>query len=254
MLRGCNYNSLKLATEFENTLRSLIIDLIGDSDTSPYKVSEERIAKWKEKRDVEIKKYKGVLNERRLIYYSDFYDLKSIIDKNWPVFLSVFTDKKRFEVFFAEVEKFRNTIAHGRVLTLSQEYLLKGITSDLKNLITIYHNKNEMKEDFFVRIIKICDNIGNVWPSKPNPEPILKVGDEYELYVEANDPKDRLIEYQLLTFNGVLIKNQPSNRFNFKIDNSLVGHKISLIIQVSTPYSEYENQEGFVINATVLPK
>lgn len=68
--------------EYENTLRRLIINMIGDFDSAEFKVSGERISKWKEKRDVESKKNKGVLIENRIIFYSDFYDLKTIINKN----------------------------------------------------------------------------------------------------------------------------------------------------------------------------
>ncbi len=120
--------------EYENTFRRLILLIIGE-DVISYKISQDRILKWTEKRDTESRKTKGVLFEDRLIYYSDFYDLKSIITKNWELFLPILHDKKRFEIFFNVLEHLRNNIAHGRTLTLSQEHLLTGITLDLKNLI-----------------------------------------------------------------------------------------------------------------------
>lgn len=42
--------------EYENTLRSLILSIIGSTDNSDYKVSGERVEKWKEKRNIEEKK------------------------------------------------------------------------------------------------------------------------------------------------------------------------------------------------------
>lgn len=241
-----------MTIEFENTLRKLILHILK-GDFNNYKVSEQRIENWKEKQEIEKKKYKGILLEKRLIFYSDFYDLKSIISKNWDSFKPILDDKKRFEVFFAEVEKFRNTLSHGRTLTLSQEQLLNGITSDLKNLITIYHNKNEMKEDFFVRLISVSDNLGNTWPGT-HKKPTIRVGDYYELTIDAIDPKDRDIEYQLVTFKGVFIKFQKSNRFSFTVDNSFVGVDTSLIIEIRTPNSDYENRDGTVIHAIILPE
>lgn len=241
-----------MTIEFENTLRKLILQILKE-DLTLYKVTEERIENWKQKQETENKKYKGILLEKRLLYYSDFYDLKNIILKNWESFKPVLDDKKRFEIFFTEIEKFRNTLSHGRTLTQSQEYLLKGITADLKNMITIYHNKNEMKEDFFVKINSVSDNLGHTWPGNQH-KPVLRVGDYYELIVDANDPKDREIEFQLVTFKGVFMKFQKSNRFSFTVDNAFVGVDTSLIIEIKTPNSEYENKDGTVIHVMVLPE
>ena len=242
-----------MTTEYENTLRRLIFQIIGGGDDSLYKVPEERIIKWKEKRDIESKTRNGIILENRLLYYSDFYDLRTIVHKNWDLFLPILKDKKRFEVFFSEVEDFRNTLAHGRSLTSNQEFLLRGIVSDLKNLITIYHNKNEMKDDFFIEILKINDSLGNIWEANKNdPRPILRVGDDYELIVEANDPKNREIEYEILHLPSFGIK-QKSNRFNFKIPNTLTGKLVSLILYVRTPESEYENESTMMLAFTILP-
>lgn len=243
-----------MVNEFENTLRSLIIKVIGDADDSPYKISEERIITWKEKREIELKKFHGVLSEQRLLYFSDFYDLRTIIHKNWESFLSILIDKKRFEVFFSEVEKFRNTLAHGRTLTSSQTNLLNGIITDLKNQVTIYHNKNEMKEDYFIHVTRVSDNLGNVWPTYPTPSPTLRVGDEYELIVDANDPKDRIILYRLIFDADVIVDNQESNKFKLKFEKNHIGRNKSILIQAFTPEADYENKHGLVIDITVLPE
>jgi hypothetical protein len=69
--------------EYENLLRSIISNTLGIVDETDFKVSPERIVKWKDKREEELKKFDGILSEKRLIYYSDFYDLGNIISKNW---------------------------------------------------------------------------------------------------------------------------------------------------------------------------
>lgn len=244
--------------DFENTLRRLIIDVIGENDSAPYKISSERIDKWKEKREIELKKYKGILAETRIVFYSDFYDLKNIVIKNWELFKPILNDKKRFEVFFEELEKYRNSVAHGRIITSTQEFLIKGITADLKNLITIYHNKNEMKEDYFIRIIRVSDNLGNVWDDKSRPnEPTLRVGDNYELLIEANDPKDRKIHYNVrmspsygtFTFD----EEKESNRFNITITEEMISPLNFFLITVQTPESEYSNHDFKELGVTVLP-
>jgi len=244
-----------MTTEYENALRKIIIYLVGDNDDSPYQISNGRIEKWKEKRNEELKKYNDTLTERRLIYYSDFYDLESIITKNWTIFKPVFHDKKRFEVFFKEISKYRNTVAHGRNISGTQENLIKGITSDLKNLITIYYNKNEMKDDYFIRILKINDNLGNIWEGDKSPKmnPILRVGDEYEITIDAVDPKDRKIEYSIKEMNGFLI-TQSENRIKIKFENKSVGENIWFVVGAKTPESDYKNQALKNIILTILPE
>jgi len=246
-----------MTIEYENSLRRLIIKLIGEKDDAPFKISEDRINKWKEKREIELKKNKGILIENRILYYSDFYDLNTIISKNWELFAPILLNKKRFEIFFNEIELFRNSVAHGRTLTLSQDNLLSGITSDLKNLITVYHNKNEMKDDFFIQIIRVSDNLGNIWDGElgGRPQPTLRVGDDYELTIDANDPKNRKISYELSLFASPKFRmKQDTHRFNFCIPNEMIGKNTYLIASASTPESEYENHEIMEITLTVLPK
>lgn len=44
-----------MVNEYENALRGLIIKVLGHEDASVYKVSPERIQKWKEKYEAESK-------------------------------------------------------------------------------------------------------------------------------------------------------------------------------------------------------
>jgi hypothetical protein len=241
-----------MINEYENLLRTIILEFLKE-DVLSYKISEERIAKWIEKREIETKKNKGITFENRLIYYSDFYDLKTIIFKNWELFLPVFLNRKRFEVFFDEVEGYRNTVMHGRNLTKSDSLLLEGILLDQKKLKTIFHNKNEMKEDYFIRIDKVSDSLGNIWTDQLTlNNVVLRVGDEYEVLIEAVDPKGRAIEYEIYVQSAINLV-QKENRFNFKITPEFIGQYKSLLITVRTPEAEYKNQYTNSFHFTVLP-
>jgi hypothetical protein len=243
-----------MINEYENLLRTIILEFLGENP-SEYKISEDRTEKWKEKKDIEVKKNKGICLENRLIYYSDFYDLKTILNKNWELFLPIFLNKKRFEVFFEELENYRNSVMHGRSLTKSQNLILEGILLDQKNLKTIYHNKNEMKEDYFIRITKVSDNLGNIWDDSMNSNnPILRVGDEYELLIEATDPLDREIIYEVYLLNNLPKTVQKENRFNISITKEFICRSGRILIRVSTPDSEYKNDALLGIDLTVLPK
>ncbi len=239
--------------EYENTLRKIILLVLGENPES-YKISQDRILKWKEKKDIKLTNQKPTINESRIIYFSDFYDLVTIITKNWDKFQPVLLNKKRFEIFFAEIESCRNEIAHGREITSYQDHLLKGITLDLKSLLTVYYNKNQMITDYFIRILKVSDNLGNIWEDSVSSKKVtLREGDYYELIIDAHDPKSREIEYELRTVAGFSLK-QKSNRFNFTIPKLLISQSTSLICIASTPSSDYTNQDILSFRLIVLPK
>lgn len=239
--------------EYENTLRKVILLVLGENPES-YKISQDRILKWKEKQDIKLTNQKPTINESRIIYFSDFYDLETIVTKNWDKFQPVLLNKKRFEVFFAEIESCRNEIAHGREITSYQDHLLKGITLDLKSLLTVYHNKNQMITDYFIRILKVSDNLGNIWENSASSKKVtLREGDYYELIIDAHDPKSREIEYELHTLAGFSLK-QKSNRFNFTIPKLLISQSTNLICIASTPLSDYTNKDTLSFRLTVLPK
>ena len=243
--------------QYENTLRKLIIDVLGDADNSDYLIAKDLLDKWITKRTIAKEDNNGFLFEKRIIFYADFEDLDLIIDKNWVNFSPILKDKKRFLVFFNEVIHFKKTIDKGRLLIQSQENLLSGIVMDLKNSITIYNNKNSLKDDYFIAINKISDNLGTSWVnsnSQKQIKPILKIGDEYELLIEANDPKDRKITYQIAHFTGKLRIKQDSNRFNFKIEKDLVGKNTMFIIKAFTKDTDYVNESILKIYLTVLPE
>jgi hypothetical protein len=243
--------------QYENTLRKLIIDVLGDADESDYKVPKNISNKWFQKRTAEQDKNNGFLFEKRVVFYADFEHLGLVIDENWQKFAPILGDKKRFLVFFSEVEQFKKIINNGKALIKGQENLLSGIVSDLKNTITIYNNKNNLVDDYFIAITKVSDNLGTSWSNinqENQQKPVLKVGDEYELLVEANDPKDREIEYQLSHFTGKLRMNQDSKRFNFKIEKDFIGQNTMLIIKAFTKDADYVNESIIKIYLTVLPE
>ncbi len=246
-----------MVIQYENTLRQIIIDVLGDADQSDYNISTAISDKWFAKRSNAKKNNDGFLFEKRIIFYADFEDLELIIDKNWELFLPILKDKKRFQVFFKEVGQFRKIINSGNKLIQSQENLLSGITMDLKNAITIYNNQKKLVDDYFISIQKISDNLGNSWSksdANQKKKPVLKVGDDYELLVEANDPKDRKIEYQLAHFTGKLKIKQDSNRFHFKIDKAFIGQNTMLIVKAFTADADYVNESILKIYVTVLPE
>lgn len=244
--------------DYENTIRTLVLLLIG-SDESSYKVSHERIEKWKEKRSEENKKYAGLNPELRLIYYSDFYDLKTIIGKNWEVFKPILDEKKRFEIYFDEISALRNSYAHGRDLFPHQLQFINYIVEDIKSKIVVHHNKSMSTNDYFIKVLKVSDNYGGNWSTTTEmlsvrSETILRVGDQLTLLVDAYDPKGRTITYKLRA-----IKDKSSsitstqNCLTISVTKEMVAKNSLVQLIVSTEEEAYENRATFSILYTILP-
>jgi len=113
--------------ELERSLRILIRTLLeekfGNSWERSTGVTEERLKKWSERR--------GPKTRDSLIDYSDFYDLSTMIEKNWEMFAPCFENIKRTHVFLAQLELFRNDLAHNRDMGREQSMLCIGMSSDL---------------------------------------------------------------------------------------------------------------------------
>lgn len=241
--------------EYENTLRTIISLTLGIDDDTEFGVTSDRIENWKEKREIERKKYKGILLEPRLIYYSDFYDLKNIISKKWELIKPILIDKKRFDVFFDEVHRFRDTEAHGRELLTYQKNILNGIVFDLKSQLATYHNKNMNADDYFIKLLKVSDSLGSTWEFGNNGhkfiDKILRVGDTIEFIIEAFDPKNREIEYELYA-KGTKI-NSKEGVLQITITNEMIGKNSGIEITVQTNNTDYKNYQFCEFIYTILP-
>ncbi|MDO8896744.1 MAG: hypothetical protein Q7V19_03770 [Bacteroidales bacterium] len=243
--------------EYENTLRRIISHVIGIKDDSKFCISSDRVNKWTEKREIESKKYNGINFETRIIYYSDFYDLKTIILKNWEKFKDILDSKKKFEVHFEQMETFRNTISHGRSLFVFQEKMIEGIVGELKTSIINYHNKNMNPSDYFVKIMKVSDSIGNIWEEESGSigmitQSVLQVGDYIEINIEAFDPKGREIVYEI--YNSKFCFTNNDGKFQLEITNAMIGYPMDFLIIVKTLETSYENTDHVSVHYIVIPK
>lgn len=191
----------------ENSIRDILTFVLSEKFGSTWieklKISSDRVAKWKERQSYEEARLKGNVLEARLIYYSDFYDLKNIIDKHWDDGLShVFLDKKIVMSFLEEAEKLRDPNAHRRELFEYQKHLLKGISGELRTRIMKYRGKKENPNDFFPVVEAVTDSLGNaitnsVYAQCVVSKTIVRVGDSVEILAFSTDPLGGEIEYSI---------------------------------------------------------
>lgn len=248
--------------DVENALRDFIAQVLheslGDEWVARCGVSNERIEKWTERREVESKRQDTGTVEERIIYYADFYDLKSILHRNWSgEFSKAFGEWKTMEVYLTLLEKFRDPDAHRRELLSHQKHLIIGIGGEIRNKIIQYRSKNETGEDYFPRIESARDNFGNMWIPGRMPfcstNVTLRVGDILEFVVTASDPQGLELEYQIAYQRPW----QKDNTIQVLVEDEHIGRLAVFAVQIRSPrsYHAENDSDGTVrFGYTVLPK
>ena len=233
----------------ENSLRDFIASVLSQSHGVDWVdkcgVSPERLAVWKERKISEGKRQESGVVDERLIYYADFYDLKTILKKNWAdEFPKALGDWKTFEVWLTELEKLRDPDAHRRELLEHQKHLAIGICGEIRSRIVRYRSRKETTDDCFPKIESARDNLGNIWVPGTLGLPIvltnmtLRPGDSIEYIVTASDPEDLILKYGIVIGDGSSIKWQSSNSFVVEILADHIGllFAIKLFIRSSRNY------------------
>ncbi|KAB1064734.1 hypothetical protein [Salibacter halophilus] len=240
----------------ENSVRDIITFVLkkslGDNWVSNLKISESRIGKWKERQVIEEKRLRSTFLDNRLIYYSDFYDLKGIIIKHWDDGLdSVFRDKKLITALLSLIEKYRDAHAHRRELFDYQKYLIKGISGEIRTTIMQYRGKKEDSEDFFPRIEAANDSLGN---SISNPtysqiivnDGTVRVGEEIELKAYSTDPLGDKIEFSIERIGEENWSESNKRKLTFKHDDIGKTCDIQIKIKSKKDYHAYGDFDDFI--------
>src|SRR5712692_5396282 len=151
----------------ENALRDQIAEVLqkglGENWVEKCGVTPDRLEQWIRRKEEEERRQKAGVVEERILYYADFYDLKTILQKNWPDFAPIFGEWKTMEVFLSELEKLSDPEAHRRELLPHQKHLVLGIAGEIRTRMIRYRSKEETGEDYYPRIESARDSVGNIW-------------------------------------------------------------------------------------------
>lgn len=229
----------------ENALRDFIsaelLSALGAEWEAKCGVFPDRIAKWKERKEAESKRQEAGVVDERLIYYADFYDIKTILKKHWPaVFSPALGDWKTLEVYLTELERLRDPDAHRRELLPHQKQLVAGISGEIRTRIVRYRSKRETSDDVFPRIESARDSLGNIWV--PNSEiqtydvhtgMTLRVGDQIDFVLTARDPEDAPLEYAMQAGGiGSMGPWQASPEFTVRLTEQHIAQNFSVDLHV----------------------
>jgi len=248
----------------ENSLRDFIEFTLrrrfGDNWVNSLKVSADRVAGWRERQTTEQKRLTTDALESRLLYYADFYDLKTIISKHWDDgFAAAFGDKKTIEVMLTEMEKLRDPHAHRRELHGYQKHLIIGVSGELRTRIMKSRGKRVSPADYFPLIEAVADSLGNRASNTAYAQTIcastpVRVGDQVEIQAFSTDPLGGGVEFSIARIN-----HKEWSRSNARIIcfvESDIGRAcdINVMVRSERAYHAYSDFDDYVmLRYTVLP-
>lgn len=250
-------------TDTENALRDFIAAQLsaklGKDWVNKCDVSEDRIKTWRERQITEQKRQRSGSSDTRLIYYSDFYDLRTILKKHWSLFADALGDWKTMEVFLSELESLRDPDAHRRGLLPHQKNLIFGISGEIRNRLIRYRSKQDTGEDYYPRIESVSDNLGNFWSPSTGTgnhlytEMNLRPGDILEFVVTARDPLGEPLEYKM---GFGMARWQDSSEFRRVITEKDVQNELEIYLCVRShrkfhAWNDMDHAVGF--HYSVLP-
>ncbi len=248
----------------ENSLRdfiSLVLqEQLGDSWVEKCGISSGRLDKWKERKVAEEKRQKSGVVEQRLIYYADFYDLSTILKKNWPgAFSDALGEWKTTEAWLGELEKLRDPDAHRRELLPHQKHLILGISGEIRTRLIRYRSKQETSDDYYYpKIESARDSIGNIRTYgkavDSNTGMSLRVGDLIEFVITATDPMGEPLQYAI--YKSFLTQWQDSNVIQLTIREKDIQKRFSVILVIKSRrkyHAEQEYDDTAIFEYEVLP-
>ena len=238
----------------ENTLRDFIAAVLGAKRGAWLEhtgVSPERIAQWNERKEIETKRQEAGVVEERLLYYADFYDLKTILEKNWQDFAPALGKWKRMEVWLEELERMRDPDAHRRELLPHQKHLILGISGEIRNRIVRYRSKQEVAEDYFPRLESVRDSLGNIWTAERyrtifDTQTVLRPGDVIDFVVTASDPLGEQLGYGTRIANRGLVQLawQDSGTFSLRIEEGDIARSFFVELLINSSREHHAASTG----------
>jgi len=251
----------------ENALRDHIAVVLskqlGDGWVEHCGVTEDRLERWRQRKESESKRQEAGVVDERLIYYADFFDLRTVLKKHWTHFAETLGDWKTMEVYLIELERLRDPDAHRRELLPHQKHLILGIGGEIRTRLVRYRSKQDTLEDYFPRFESARDSLGNIWtPATPGvantilTEQRLRPGDRVDYVVTATDPLGESLEFAITTGSAWQPKWVSDNSFSVRVEEKHIGKYFAVNLYTRSKrkhhaLGEYDAKIEF--SYTVLP-
>jgi Swt1-like HEPN len=254
----------------ENVLRELIQDLMserhGPDWISQLKVTPERVAKWDERRDEERKRRAGTVADERLLWYSDWTDLRTIFEKHWELFEPCFGNKKRFDTYLDRLGGLRNPQAHARPLRPFERALIDGMTGEIRQQVTLFRSAGGggPEPEHFPRIESLIDSFGNtkdtIMFGVVHTKLTLRPGDVVTFSGSAWDPNGDPVSWKARFLHGPVLRDwQEGNELEctWLVQESDIAESVFLEFSLrsnKTYHRQLGTDDKATFMYTVLPR
>jgi HEPN superfamily Swt1-like protein len=248
----------------ENSLRDFIADrlekMLGPTWEDQLGVSPEKVAKWRNRREEERTRLRGAGIEERLLYYSDFYDISTILRKHWSHFQDALLELKAVEMWLSELERYRDSDAHRRELFTYQKHLILGISGEIRARLVRFRSKMDDIDSHFPRIEAARDSLGATWiPGRGavfSTPSTVRVADTIEFVVTATDPVGETIDFGYRIHpSGGAAWGLP-NCFQYTFQEGDIGKRKEFMVLIRSPrpnhaHSHFDDMAIFLYH--ILP-
>jgi hypothetical protein len=225
-------------TTAESDLRALIREVLGDGWLTK---SDIEAARLEVKRAEDRKRRPGSVVDDDLLSYTEFYELKDIVVRNWDEFTDVWRSRRYFEAIFERLADFRNPNAHSRQLLPFEEHLVLGLSGEIRNTITLHRSTTAVTGEHYPILELIEDSLGNRFvPTEEQQSgsgfriPVtFSVGETVTFKLKAWDPQGRDIRWTVTFFGRIpqqsLELDGSDVSFDWEISKDEVGDNTPLI-------------------------
>lgn len=254
-----NVNPAEELALLERALRQVILEKMPESEwvDSLGGDTEQKIESIRNKVVDDQRRRKGVNHPIQEIDYIEFYSLRSIISKNWPIMRDVFGDKKRFEQLLGAVEDVRNSIAHSREIVQYETALVKGVSGLIRNQVAEYMSSLRGDAKNYPLIERLQDQFGREayvdYEQHREGEVIrLQCGDVVNFVGTAALARGKDIQWYMRntgtwgmdhTKSWIEIASGENVEFSLKFDEGFVGENILIKIRIISE-SKYHRYPG----------
>lgn len=192
-----------------------------------------------------------------LLDYTQFYELREIIEKNWDVMAPALGKKAVTGALLQRFDDLRNTVAHSRDLIPFEQDLLSGIAGEIRNRIAIYMSTQAPSGEHYPRAEEITDTFGNsadvsAMLQQFNPHVScsqrLHIGDIVVFRCRGWDPHDRPLEWSLRSTSrsGTTIDEVTGNEIELRwvVEERDVSQGTTVQVWMKCDASYHRWQEG----------
>lgn len=190
----------------EAALRELIRSVDGDDWTLTFTATE--LAGFEEKRDVDRRRRRGTQLGNDLLDYVELHHVQKHMHKNWSRYEPALGKKKYFETFLDRLTGLRNAVAHGRELLPFEQALVSGITGEMRNLVVIHRNSENLDAALWPVIEVARDGFGTTrtaerrYSDRTETDTTLRPGDVVDFTARGRDAEGAALQWTCGTQPG----------------------------------------------------